>query len=148
MIKSQIKVIFYIMLFFVGCRPSHLGELAGVSKNKSLEETYWVLKELNGKAVTVSEEKKMYLQFRNVDKNVLGFVGCNQLTGIYAQNGKKIKLTLSPTKMTCSGKMETETAFLHAMGMVDEFAIKLSELSLKNGSRTFASFTAEVKTMY
>ena len=141
------KVIFYLLLFFVACRPSHLGELAGVSKDRPLEETFWVLKALNGKAVSGTEEKKMFLQFHKTNKTLSGFGGCNQLTGTYDQNGKKIKLTLVFTKMAC-GVLEIETAFFRALDMVNAFTIKEDELHLKYGSRTLANFKAEVKTMY
>ncbi len=81
--------------------PEETCEKVGV--NTSLDNTYWRLVELSGKAVvTHADQREVHLTLRVDGFSVGGFAGCNQLTGHYERNGLKLHFTgLASTLMAC-----------------------------------------------
>ncbi len=142
----------YLIVFLIllsGCRPSHkIGDLVGVPKERPLEKTYWVLTELDGKPIaTINEAKKLHMLLDPVTQTASGFAGCNQFTGGYILEGKKLSIkNLASTRMFCQETMETETRFLQVLQETNEFKIIEHELFLSKGDQQLAKFQAEVKT--
>ena len=143
----RLLVIFLLLL--AACRPSHqIGELVGVPKERPLENTYWVLTEMDSKPIaTINETKKLHVLLNPVTKPASGFAGCNQFTGEYTLEGKKLSLkNLASTRMFCQETMAIETRLLQVLQEADEFKIKEHELFLSKGDQQLAKFQAEVKT--
>ncbi|MEQ1585875.1 MAG: META domain-containing protein [Cyclobacteriaceae bacterium] len=143
----RLLVVFLILL--AACRPSHkIGELVGVPKERPLEDTYWVLTELDGKPIaTINEAKKLHVLLNPVTKTASGFAGCNQFTGEYTLEGKKLSLkNVASTRMFCQETMEIETRFLQALAETDSYKIEEHVLFLTKGDLQFAKFQADVKT--
>ncbi len=142
----------YLVVFLIllsACRPSHkISDLVGVPKARPLENTYWVLTELDGKPIaTINEAKKLHVLLNPVTKTASGFAGCNQFTGEYTIDGKKLSLkNVASTRMFCQETMTQETRFLQILQEVDEFKIKEHELFLSKGDQQLAKFQADVKT--
>lgn len=143
------RTLVVFLLLLAACRPSHqIGELVGVPKERPLENTYWVLTEMDSKPIaTINETKKLHVLLNPVTKTASGFAGCNQFTGSYTVEGKKLSIKdLASTRMFCQETMEMETRFLQVLQEVDEFKIKEHELFLIKGDLQIAKFQAEVKT--
>jgi putative lipoprotein len=95
-----------------------------------LEKTYWKLTELNGTAVTRGQNEP-YLLLDPGTRRVSGSGGCNRLTGGYQLSGERLKLTQTVgTLMACMKGMETEQAFLKALGQVNGWRITGQQLEL------------------
>jgi len=138
-------------ILLVGCKPSNkIGDLVGVPKERSLENTHWVLTELDGKSIaTINEAKKLHLLLDSESKRASGFAGCNQFTGGYTLEGKKLSLkNLAVTKMFCQETVDIETRYLQALTETDSFKIEEHVLFLLTGDQQLAKFQADVKTTY
>ncbi len=145
------RILFFLFIVLAACKPSNkIGELVGVPKERPLEKTYWVLTELDGKPiVTSNESKKLHLLLDPESKKASGFSGCNQFTGRYTLQGKKLSMiNLASTRMFCQETMEIETRMLQVLQEVDEFQVTEHELFLIKGDKKLASFQADVKTTY
>jgi heat shock protein HslJ len=146
-VNSGMRLIF-LLLLFAACKPSHqIRDLVGVPKERPLENTYWVLTELDGKPIaTIIEAKKIHLQLNPVTKTASGFAGCNQFTGSYTLEGKKLGLNgIASTRMFCLESMEVETRFIQVLQEVNEFRIKEHELFLSKDDQQLAKFQAEIQ---
>jgi len=104
-----------------------------------LESTPWRLVELNGKAVPTDDPKAWAtLQFDAVNQRVTGSGGCNRISAQYEVTGDKLHFDpVAATRMMCPQPvMDTETAFLTALGSVTSYKIDGNTLSLfgTNGS--------------
>ena len=76
----------------------------------------WELTHLNGKLVV---DSKAHLEFGETEKRITGSTGCNRMFGTYELNRSSFKLNgVGATRMACmpTGAMETESAFLKALG--------------------------------
>lgn len=145
------RFLFLAFVFLASCKPSHkIGDLVGVPKERPLEKTYWVLTELYGKPIaTINEAKKLHLLLDPESHKVSGFAGCNQFSGSYNLEGKKLSLkNLAATKMFCSETMEIETRYLQALNETDSYKIEEHVLFLNQGDQHLAKFQADVKTSY
>ncbi len=139
-----------VLLFIslLSCRPSNkIGELIGVSKERSLENTYWVLTEINGMALADSP-KAPFIQLNPDGNKISGFGGCNQLAGQYTLSGKKITFKIIATRMFCQETMEIETGYLQALDNANEFVIDEHTLLLKHEKKIALKFKAEIKSQY
>lgn len=141
------KKLFLVLILFAGCRPSNqIGEMVGAIQQRTLEETTWIAKELNGKSVeTVNSEKPIYFKLLVTDQKVHGFGGCNSLTGSYKKEGDKLSAQLASTRMFCEGKMETEQALLSVLTGATKYSIQQDVLTLKNEGKVLAIFKAEAE---
>lgn len=141
------RILALLMFLLVACRPSNqISDLVGVPEERPLENTYWVLTELDGKPIATSNEsKKLHIQLNPVTKTASGFAGCNQFTGEYTLAGKKISMNnLASTRMFCQKTMAIEDLFLKILKQVDEYQIKEHELFLRKGNQQLAKFQADV----
>jgi heat shock protein HslJ len=145
------RLLLLVFIILAGCRPSNkIGDLVGVPKERPLEKTYWVLTELNGNPIaTINEAKKLNLLLDPESKTASGFAGCNQFTGSYTLEGKKLNLkNLAATRMFCEKTMEIETSYLQALSETDSYKIEEHVLFLTKGDQQVAKFQADVKTTY
>ncbi len=124
-----------------------MSRLVGVPKERPLENTYWVLVEINGNAI-VRNDVKLFIQLNPDLKRVTGFAGCNQIGGDYELNGKKLSFKTSSTRMFCENKMEIESAFLQALNEVNGFSITEHDLSLMHEKNVLLKFQADTKTSH
>jgi len=115
------------LLGFMGCKAPVLP--SGTSYN---------LTQLFGQ--TVPEGNGGGIQFDPENMKYMGNTGCNNFSGTYTMEKKK--LTLSPaalTKKICPD-MKQEDRFLSVLGQVTGFAQKGTELKLMGGDRVLAVF--------
>ncbi|MBP9926447.1 MAG: META domain-containing protein [Cyclobacteriaceae bacterium] len=137
----------YLLLLFLtimACRPSNkIGELVGVSNERSIENTYWVLTEINGTPLIINDARKPFIELNAETKSISGFCGCNLLSGGYQITGNKINFTSAVTRMFCQETMEIETNFLQALAVANTFEIKEQDLLLKNENKVVLKFHAE-----
>lgn len=141
------KYLLLSLLSIVACRPSNqLGELVGVPEKRTLENTVWVLKELNGKVIESTPQRAIYLQFNSDKGSITGFGGCNSITGTYSKNGPSIESKVASTKMFCEGMMENEAAFIKLLSQPAKYKVDKHMLYVEQGGRQVALFHAELKT--
>jgi putative lipoprotein len=96
----------------------------------ALENTYWKLTELGGAPVTGTQIEP-HLVLDPTTQRVTGSGGCNQLSGGYQVNGDRLRLSQTVgTMMACMKGMETEKAFLKALGQVAGWRIAGQQLEL------------------
>jgi heat shock protein HslJ len=133
-----------LFLLIMACRPSNkIGEIVGVPKERSLENTHWVLDEINESPITINDTNKLFIELNTVTKIISGFCGCNQLSGSYHITGNKIKFSTATTRMFCQQTMEVETSFLQALAMVNTYEVTEQDLLLKGENKIVLKFHAE-----
>jgi heat shock protein HslJ len=138
------KVVLLLVFLIVSCRPSNqISELVGVINERPLEETVWLLVELNGKQVSSTEEKPIFVIYHTEENKLNGFGGCNAFTGSYKTEGKYISALVASTRMFCENKMEIETEIIKALSERNKYEIKGSHLYLKGKGKVIAKFLAE-----
>lgn len=102
------------------------------SANKSLEGTYWMLTELNGKPVAapIDGEKASFIYFDAGNKRVSVSGGCNVMGGNYElAEGNRVKFgQMISTMMTCPD-MTREEGLKQMTSMADNYAIQGENLS-------------------
>lgn len=104
----MIKIIYGLMLVMVF-------SVAAVAQT-SFGNTRWELTHLNGKFVA---DSMAIIEFDENEKRITGSTGCNRMFGSYELDGRKFKVNgVGSTRMAClqPGRMETESAFLKALG--------------------------------
>ena len=132
-----------VLLFFLiaGCAVAKQSEPA-----VSLEDTDWVLVELNGQAVEPTGSMKApSLRFDRATGMVVGHSGVNHYGGGYTLKGDSIEFGPMRTTMMAGPPeaMEMETGFLKALNAVSGWRIEEGTLSLLEGDTVLARFTAE-----
>ncbi len=97
-----------------------------------LESTYWKLIDLGGAPLTAaSGPAEPHLILNSETLRAGGAGGCNRLTGSYKLNGDRLSLgPMASTMMACTEGMETEKAFLEALGRVSGWRIAGHQLEL------------------
>ena len=111
-----------------------------------LTNTYWKLTELDERAVLVAPNRREpHLRLMVDGTRVGGSTGCNNILGRYEQNGDRLRFSaLATTRMACLEEEANrqEGAFVAALGQVDRFVISGGTLTLYQGERPRARFTA------
>ncbi|MGQ0593690.1 MAG: META domain-containing protein [Gammaproteobacteria bacterium] len=125
--------------------PAHLAErsgAAGSDKNccgrvntVELENTYWKLTRLSGRAVVIGEgQGEPHLVLRPERHQASGSGGCNRLFGGYRLEGGRISFSgIATTRMSCPTGMEIEDEFLRALAEVETWKTSGPELDLFDG---------------
>ncbi len=125
--------------------PAHVAErssVAGSGKNccgrvntVELENTYWKLTRLSGRAVVVGEgQGEPHLVLRPARQEANGSGGCNRLFGGYRLEGGRINFSgIATTRMSCPEGMEIEGEFLRVLEEVATWKISGPELDLFDG---------------
>jgi putative lipoprotein len=119
--------------------------VASGAATESLENTYWKLTHLGDAPVPVaSRQAEPHLIINSVARRVGGSGGCNRLTGSYELKGDRLSLgPATTTLMACADGMETEEAFLEALGRVNGWRVAGKQLELLDTSgRVLARFEA------
>ncbi|MBL7872316.1 MAG: META domain-containing protein [Cyclobacteriaceae bacterium] len=143
------KKILLLLIVFSACKPSNkIGELVGVPKERPLENTYWVLVEVNGTTIVRNDTKLIFIQLDSKSKRVTGFAGCNQLSGDYVLDGRKLIFKTVTTRMYCEDEMKTEDDFIEAVNKINEYRIHEHQLSLMQGKNVLLKFQAELERKY
>ena len=115
---------------FIGVWP---GETCGARfATEPLENTYWKLTRLGETAVTVApQQREPHFILNPTSRRVGGSGGCNRLTGSYELTGDTLRFgKMAGTMMACVDGMDTEKAFLDALGQVNKWKIKGQHLEL------------------
>jgi heat shock protein HslJ len=109
-----------------------------------LKNTFWKLVELNGDAVPVrAGEQEVHLVLSGEETRVNGFAGCNRFFGQYELDGAKLSFSaLGSTMMACPEGMDTELAFLRALGENDRMELDGLSLLLYSTDRLVARLEA------
>lgn len=95
----------------------------------------WVLEAgtLDGADIPIVEEYPITLIFDEPEGTAGGKSACNQWFGGYTLSGNELTFSdIGGTLMACTdeGVMDSETAFLDAMGLVELFTMEGNELNL------------------
>jgi len=135
--------------------PAHLAErssVAGPGKNGcarvdpvALENTYWKLTRLGGRAVVVGEgQGEPHLVLRPERQQATGSGGCNRLFGGYRLEAGRIRFSgIATTRMSCPAGMEIEGEFLRALAEAETWKISGPQLDLfDGGGEPVARFSA------
>jgi uncharacterized lipoprotein YbaY/heat shock protein HslJ len=118
------------------CVPNRQAELVG---------TYWKLIELNGETVTTPENmREAHFVLEAGESRLHGHGGCNNFFGGYSQADEDglIFSGMGSTMMACPETMETEAAFMEAMGNTTRYRINGEILELYAGETLLARFEA------
>lgn len=101
-----------------------------------LTGTYWRLVALGDQPVTVTDTaREPHLTFAADTTRVTGSGGCNRLFGAYTLNGDRLSFgAVGSTKMACATGMDTETAFLPALGRVAHWRITGQQLEFTDSA--------------
>jgi putative lipoprotein len=102
------------------------------ASDEPLENTYWKLAELGGGPVAAaSGQQEAHFILHRADKRVSGSGGCNRFTGGYELQGERLTFKqMAGTMMACANGMDTEKAFLSALGKSAQARIKQQQLEL------------------
>ena len=108
-------------------------------------EKYWKLKTLDGKEVVMDEnqEREVYFILKANDNRVVGFGGCNSISGEYEfKTGNKIAFDkVITTLMACPDHTFREDLFLKVFERADHYELDGDILKLKKGkNKTLATF--------
>jgi putative lipoprotein len=114
------------------------GRLPTTPSTASLENTYWKLTDLDGSPVRVAnQQREPHFILHSANRSVAGSGGCNRLTGRYDVNGDRISLgRVASTMMACVDGMETEQAFLKALGRANRWRVTGQRLQLFDATGT------------
>jgi putative lipoprotein len=113
----------------------------------ALENTIWRLTILGRQSIVVMETKlEPFIRLQAEDKRLIGFGGCNQMTGSYAVNGDKLSFSqVAVTMMACQRGMEIEGAFNAMLGKVTRWRINEQRLELLDSAgATLAQFEQRI----
>jgi heat shock protein HslJ len=112
----------------------------------ALERTHWRLNHLGDTDISVdAQQQEAYLVLDPNKHRVSGSGGCNRLMGSYEVNGEKLNFgQMAGTRMACVKGMESERAFLQALGQVSSWKITGQNLEFFDESgKTLARFDAQ-----
>ena len=128
--KTKVLTVFLIMAIFLSACT-----VAGETPSVELNNSHWVLEEINGQAVIA--DTLPTLSF-NEDQKVAGNASCNNFFGSYTMDGDKLSFgLLSSTQMFCAvpdGLMEQESAYLAALESATGYRSEDGKLLLVNAS--------------
>ena len=117
------------------CDPTETAELL---------DTYWKLIEINSQQLAAPEGgPEAHLIFTPNESRVAGNAGCNGFFGSYEASGDRLGFSsLGSTMMACPEGMQTEQAFLQALGETTRYAISGRILTLFADDRALARLEA------
>jgi len=117
------------------CEPSVHAELVN---------TYWKLVEVGGTAVTTAEGmRETHMILDSAEPRVRGHAGCNNFFGQYTvADGTLGFSAVGSTMMACPAGMDTEQAFLQALGQTTRYEISGQFLHLYQDETLLARFEA------
>jgi copper homeostasis protein (lipoprotein) len=110
-----------------------------------LENSYWKLTRLAGAPVLLPPgQREPYLVLQAQDRKLVGYAGCNRMTGSYMLEGETLRFGhTATTKMACVKGMDMELAFLKTLDQVRHWQIDGEDLVLADeGGKALAQFEA------
>lgn len=109
-----------------------------------LQNTYWKVVELDGGAVETPEGmREAHVILASEDSRAHGHAGCNNFFGHFETAGEKLSFSaLGSTMMACPEGMDTEQAFLQALGETTRYEISGQFLTLYANDRPLARLEA------
>jgi len=109
-----------------------------------LRNTYWKLLEVEGKKITTPQgQQDAHLILAGNNSDVKGYAGCNSFFGRYSHQGEVLTFSgLGSTMMACPQGMDTEVAFLQALGETNRAVIEGMYLQLYVADRLLARLEA------
>jgi heat shock protein HslJ len=115
--------------------PDDTASSATAQSSTSPENTNWQLTQLGEKAITPDPQRGPNITLNSERHRVTGTGGCNRITGSYTLEGDKLKFSqMASTMMACISGMDTEHAFLDALGKTDSWKITADRLELLDAS--------------
>jgi uncharacterized lipoprotein YbaY/heat shock protein HslJ len=113
-------------------------------QHAELLNTYWKLVELDGEPIpTEPNRREAHLVLQSGEQRVTGHGGCNSFFGKFRLDGERLTFTgMGSTMMACISGMETEQAFLLALGETDRALVEGQFLELYEGEHKLARFEA------
>lgn len=105
--------------------------------SEPLENSYWKLIQLDGKAVGVEEgQSEAHFVLHSEDNRVSGATGCNWVMGSFETSGDQLVMQqLATTMMACdSASMALEQRFLAMLNEVASYRVLVDQLELYNDS--------------
>jgi heat shock protein HslJ len=114
----------------------------------ALEGTEWRLADIGGQPSPAGADSSRHPGFTLLAEGhkVQGSAGCNRMMGTYELEGAKLKFgPLATTRMACPA-METETAFLKALGATTRYEVSETGLTLFGGDTAVARLEAAAKS--
>ncbi len=114
------------------------------TEHAALRNTYWKLRDIGGREVTTPEGmQEAHLILAGDDFKARGHAGCNRFFGSFETSGDKLTFSaLGSTMMACPDGMDTEQAFLQALGETTRYAIGGQFLTLYAGETPLARLEA------
>lgn len=112
--------------------------------DEPLANTYWKLLEVEGEPVTTPEgRKEAHMILSADDSRVKGNAGCNNFFGSWQSDGEKVTFgAMGSTMMACPQGMDTEQAFLAALGEANRHTISGLIMDLFKDDQPLAKFEA------
>lgn len=112
--------------------------------DEALENTYWKLIEIAGNKIeTPAGQKEAHMILRTAESKVGGNAGCNNFFGAYESEAESLSFgQVGATMMACLNGMDTEQAFLAALGRTDRYTVSGLMLTLYQGEEELARFEA------
>ena len=147
MISIQRRVVLSFLPLLLACARRSAGDDAPAAatdtvrpaasvSSPTLLNTYWKLMELAGNPVTVAaNQNEPHLVLKPEPKQVNGSGGCNRFFGSYQTTGTALSFGgIGSTRMACPSGMDTEAAFLSALGRVATWRISGQRLELSDST--------------
>jgi len=115
-----------------GCATSP--DVTTQTADEALVGTYWKLMLLDGKPVTVADDRREAHLVLDEDGRVSGSTGCNRLMGSYRLQGDTLTFSqLASTRMACPGDMaKLEQAWLAMLSETAHYSIEGQSLILED----------------
>jgi heat shock protein HslJ len=129
-----------------GCATRATDEVAAAAA-VPLADTQWRLTQLGDRVIdNPGGEAAVGMQLQAQNTRVVGFSGCNRMSGAYALDGGSLKFAqIGGTKMACAdeSRMQLEQQYLSMFGRVASWKIEGRSLELLDASgRSAATFVA------
>ena len=122
-------------------------ETCGSMNEVTLEDTHWVLLELNGKPITANTNGDApTLELNSKKASAFGFGGCNRYFSSYEVNGLLLRFSaIGATRMACPEGMPQEQALFTALDSTTRYEIHSGKLLLFADEAPVARFEAKPK---
>lgn len=126
-------------LILINNENENLATFKKAKMDYTIVEKYWKLKTLEGQPITMkdNQEREIYFTLKSGDNRVVGFAGCNAISGEYTlEKGKRIRFkNMATTMKACPDLDFNEAEFLKVFELADNYTIDGDELSLNVGKR-------------
>ena len=129
------------VLFLLACgAPACAGAERSLfhGADSPLRNTYWKLTHFSDlPATTAARQREPHLIFAAHEQRVHDSGGCNRVTGSFAVDGDKLRLSrMASTRMACPEGMAQEQRFLQSLNQVEHYRVGGDRLELLDASGT------------